>query len=239
MNVLKQWLGSVLFTLYLFFSLPPYAFLVVITAPFFTRSKSMRIAVAWVESVFYMLDLLCDLNYSVEGEQHLQGENTVILMKHSSAWETLAQFKLFPEQTWVLKRELMWAPFLGWALSVFKPIAINRQDGKNAVEQVIEQGCARLKEGLWVVVFPEGTRVPLGVTKRYGLGGALLAKSAEKPVIPVVHNAGNFWPRRGWLKRPGTIQVVVGKPIPSVAKSARSLNEEAQSWIEKTLGELN
>ena len=186
-----------------------------------------------------MLDLLCGLNYSVEGEQNLQGENTVILMKHSSAWETLAQFKLFPEQTWVIKRELMWAPFLGWALSVFKPIAINRQDGKNAVEQVIEQGCARLKEGLWVVVFPEGTRVPLGVTKRYGLGGALLAKSAEKPVIPVAHNAGNFWPRRGWLKRPGTIQVVVGKPIPSVAKSARFLNEEAQSWIEKTLGEFD
>ena len=124
MSALKQWLGSVLFTLYLFFSLPPYAFLVVITAPFFTRSKSMRIAVAWVESVFYMLDLLCSLNYSVEGEQHLQGENTVILMKHSSAWETLAQFKLFPEQTWVLKRELMWAPFLGWANfdNVYSPL---------------------------------------------------------------------------------------------------------------------
>lgn len=239
MNALKQAMGSILFTLYLFISLPPYACLIVITAPFFTRSKSMRIAIAWAESILYMLDLLCGLNYSIEGEQHLEGENTIILMKHSSTWETIAQFKLFPEQTWVLKRELMWAPFLGWALTIFKPIAINRRGGKNAVEQVLEQGRARLQEGLWVVVFPEGTRVPSGVKGRYGLGGAFLAKSTEKPVIPVVHNAGDFWPRRGWLKRPGTVRVVVGAPIPSVGKSARALNEEARAWIEKTLNELN
>jgi 1-acyl-sn-glycerol-3-phosphate acyltransferase len=161
-----------------------------------------------------------------------------VLMKHSSTWETIAQWKLFPDQTWVIKRELMWAPFLGWALSVFKPIAIDRRAGRNAVEQVLEQGRARLEEGLWVVIFPEGTRVPSGETRRYGLSGALLATSTGRAVVPVVHNAGKFWPRRGWLKRPGNVRVVIGPPIPSAGRSPRDVNQDAHSWIEATLLEL-
>jgi len=238
-NIFRQWLGSILFTFYLFLSLPPYACAVVVTAPFFTRSKSMRIAIAWVDSVLFMLNILCGLDYSVEGKENLENENGIIMMKHSSAWETLAQFKIFPEITCVLKRELMWAPFLGWALTVFKPIAIKRGGGHKTIEQLIEQGSARLNEGLWVVVFPEGTRVAPGVTRRYGLGGALLAKSTGKPIVPVVHNAGKFWTRRGWLKQRGTIQVVIGAPISSSSKSARTLNEEVRSWIETNLAKLD
>ena len=198
----------------------------------------MRIALAWVDSILYLLRTLCRLDYAVEGERFLEGENSIVLMKHSSAWETIAQFKIFPDQTWVIKRELMWAPFLGWALSVFKPIAIDRRAGRDAVEQVLEQGRARLKEGLWVVIFPEGTRVPSGETRRYGLSGALLATSTGRVVVPVAHNAGAFWPRRGWLKRPGTVRVVIGPPIPSAGRSARDVNQDAQSWIEATLRQL-
>ena len=161
-----------------------------------------------------------------------------MLMKHSSAWETIAQWKIFPDQTWVIKRELMWAPFLGWALSVFQPIAIDRRSGRNAVEQVLDQGRARLEEGLWVIVFPEGTRVPSGERRRYGLSGALLATSTGRSIVPVAHNAGNFWPRRGWLKRPGRVRVVIGSPIPSAGRSPRDVNQDVQSWIEATLREL-
>ena len=99
----------------------------------------MRIAIAWVDSVLFMLNILCGLDYSVEGKENLENENGIIMMKHSSAWETLAQFKIFPEITCVLKRELMWAPFLGWALTVFKPIAIKRGGGLKTIEQLIEQ----------------------------------------------------------------------------------------------------
>ena len=238
MSSLRQWLGSILFTSYLFLSLPPYACWLLLRAPFSSREQSMGIALAWVDSILYLLRTLCRLDYSVEGEHFLRGENSIVLMKHSSAWETIAQFKIFPDQTWVIKRELMWAPFLGWAISLFRPIAIDRRAGRDAVEQVLEQGRARLEEGLWVVIFPEGTRVPSGETRRYGLSGALLATSTGRVVYPVAHNAGKFWPRRGWLKRPGTVRVVIGPPITSAGRSARDVNQDAQSWIEATLREL-
>jgi len=238
MNSLRQWAGSILFTLYLFISLPLYASWILLMAPFSNRGQSMRVAVAWADSVLYMLRKLCRLDYEVEGK-HLLQENTIVLMKHSSAWETIAQWVIFPEQTWVIKRELMWAPFLGWVLTVFQPIAINRRAGRSAVEQVLEQGRARLDEGLWVIIFPEGTRVPRGDSRPYGLSGALLAVSSGRPIIPVAHNAGDFWPRRGWFKRPGTVRVVIGSPIASVNRSPRDINEDVRLWIESTLVEIS
>lgn len=238
MNALRQWLGSVLFTAFLFLSVPFYACWLLLRAPFSTREQSMRVALAWVDAVLFLLRKLCRLDYVVEGERHLQGENGIVLMKHSSAWETIAQLKIFPAQTWVVKRELMWAPFLGWALTAFQPIAIDRRGGRDAVEQVLEQGRVRLEEGLWIVIFPEGTRVPAGETRRYGLSGALLATETGRHVVPVAHNAGHYWPRRGWLKRPGTVRVVIGPPIPSTGRSPREVTRDAQAWIESTLLEI-
>jgi 1-acyl-sn-glycerol-3-phosphate acyltransferase len=133
----------------------------------------------------------------------------------------------------------MWVPVFGWVLSVLKPIAINRKGGRAAVQQVLQQGQARLAEGLWVVIFPEGTRVPAGESRRYGMSGALLAASAEVPVVPVAHDAGYFWPRRGWLKKPGTIRVVIGRPIPTKGVDPRVVNERTQAWIETTLAGLS
>ena len=161
-----------------------------------------------------------------------------MLMKHSSAWETIAQLILFPKQAWVTKRQLLWIPFFGWALSIFNPIAIDRKGGRRAVEQVLRQGQQRLADGKWVLIFPEGTRVAPGERRRYGLSGALLAALAELPVVPVTHNAGDFWPRRGWLKRPGTIRMVIGPPIKAAGRPPRDVNGDAENWIEATLEEI-
>lgn len=239
MNGARQWLGSILFTVYLFSSLPFYATWLLLTIPFTARENRMRVPIAWADSVLYLLEKLCRLDYEVEGEEHLKGSGMVVLMKHSSAWEAIVQLKIFPDQTWVIKRELMWVPFLGWALRIFKPIAINRGAGRNAVEQVLAQGKARLEEGLWVMIFPEGTRVVAGESRRYGLSGALLATSTGRPVIPVAHNAGNFWPRRGLLKRPGTVRMVIGPPIATAGRQPRDVNQEAQTWIETKLAEIS
>ena len=111
--------------------------------------------------------------------------------------------RIFPPQSWVLKRELMWIPLVGWAVHCLKPIAINRKAGAAAVTQVVEQGTQRLREGMWILIFPEGTRVAVGETRKYGVSGALLASRAGCKIIPVAHNAGYYWPRRGWLKKPG------------------------------------
>ncbi len=196
------------------------------------------IARSWARILFWVLDHLCGLDFVVEGREHIPPGNHVIMSNHTSAWETVAPFLLFPPLVWVLKRELLWIPFVGWGLKLLRPIAINRGEGHRAVNQVIDQGKTRLADGLWVVIFPEGTRVVAGTTRKFGVSGALLAIAANKYVVPLSHNAGVFWPRRGFVKKPGTIRVVIGAPIASVGKDPRKLNEEVKQAIEAGLAKI-
>jgi len=229
--------GSVLFTTILFVSVPLYGPIAILVRLFGYGAFYAAVQL-WCRGVLWLLRLLCGLDHRVSGLENLPQQNGVILMKHASSWETIAQLLLFPRQTWVLKRELLWAPILGWAIYFLHPIAIDRKGGRAAVAQVVEQGKRRLDAGLWVVIFPEGTRVPAGQTGRFGLSGTLLAQAAELPVVPVAHNAGYFWPRRGWLKQPGTIDIVVGPPIPTGGREAREINAEVQAWIEAEVARL-
>lgn len=234
MSHLRQWLGSVFFTLYMCLSVPVFS-LGVFACAFGSWEARFCGIRWWVNGVLAMLRICCGLDYRVEGRENLPKENAVVLVKHSSAWETIAQLVLFPRQTWVLKRELMWIPFFGWVLALMRPIAIDRSARGAAVAQVLEQGKARLAEGFWVVVFPEGTRVPAGEKRRYGLSGALLAAEAGYPVVPVAHDAGDYWPRRSWLKRRGTIRVIIGKPIATENREPRDINADAREFIDSTL----
>jgi 1-acyl-sn-glycerol-3-phosphate acyltransferase len=193
------------------------------------------IARTWARILFWVLERLCGLKYVVEGRERIPSGNHIVMSNHTSAWETVAQFLIFPPQVWVLKRELLWIPFVGWGLKLLRPIAINRGEGHRAVNQVIEQGKARLRDGLWIIIFPEGTRVVQGETRKFGVSGAMLAIASGKSVVPLSHNAGKFWARRGFLKRPGTIRVVIGEPIESVGKNPRELNEEVKQSIEAGL----
>ena len=143
------------------------------------------------------------LEYSIEGEENIPDEPSVILIKHTAVFETYAQLAVFPPQTWVLKPELKWIPIFGWGRASMRPIAINRSAGRSAITQVIERGTALLADGVWICIFPEGTRVPLGETKRYGISGAVLTKEAGCPIVPVAHNVGDLWPRRGPQEKPG------------------------------------
>jgi 1-acyl-sn-glycerol-3-phosphate acyltransferase len=196
------------------------------------------IARSWARILLWVLDRLCGLKFTVEGREHIPQGNHIIMSNHSSAWETVAPFLIFPPQVWVLKRELLWIPFVGWGLKLLRPIAINRGEGHRAVNQVIEQGQARLKDGLWVIIFPEGTRVVAGETRKFGVSGAMLAIASGKSVVPVSHNAGTFWPRRGFVKKPGTIRVVIGEPIESVGKNPRQLSEEVKQSVEAGLARI-
>jgi 1-acyl-sn-glycerol-3-phosphate acyltransferase len=196
------------------------------------------VARTWARILFVVLDGLCGLKFTVEGRERIPEGNHIVMSNHTSAWETIAQFVIFPPHVWVLKRELLWIPFVGWGLKLLRPIAINRGEGHRSVNQVVEQGKARLAEGLWIIVFPEGTRVVAGETKKFGVSGALLASETGKLVIPVAHNAGKFWPRRGIVKKRGTIRVVIGDPISPAGKNPRQLNEEARQAIEAGLARI-
>ncbi len=228
---------SLLFNLFMWLSVLVYAPLALLTAPLPFRWRYLFI-VQWARFHVWILKPLCGLEYRVEGERHLPEGPAVLLAKHQSAWETLAFQLIFPPSVWVLKRELMWVPLFGWALALLRPIAIARGSGRRAVEQMVEQGRERLASGLWVTVFPEGTRVAPGQHRRYGIGGAVLAAETGCPVVPVAHNAGCFWPRRGFIKHPGTVHVVIGPAIESRGKTAERIREEVETWIEGTMERL-
>lgn len=183
----------------------------------------------WVES---WLQLTCGLHYRVIGAEHIPDRPTVILAKHQSAWETIAFQKILPPHVWVLKRELLRIPFFGWGLAVLKPVAIDRAAGKKALRQVVDQGKARLADGMSVMVFPEGTRMKPGQKGNYHIGGAWLAAQTGTPVLPVAHNAGEFWGKNTFLRRPGTITVSIGPLIDPDGMRADELNRRAEAWIE-------
>lgn len=197
-----------------------------------------RLISQWARFQVFMLKHLCGLDYVVEGREHLPQNAAIIMSKHQSAWETIVFQQIFPQQTWVLKRELMWIPLFGWALALMRPIAIDRGAGRKAVEQVVEQGRERLRAGIWVVVFPEGTRVAPRTRKRYALGGAILAAETGYPIVPVAHNAGSFWLRRGFLKRPGTVRVVIGPVIHPHDQRPDEIIRQVEEWIENKMVQL-
>lgn len=188
----------------------------------------------WGIFAIWWLRLTCRLDFCVEGRENIPKGTAIILAKHQSAWETIAMQQIFPPQTWVLKRELFWIPFFGWGLAMMRPVGIDRSAGKKALKQVIRQGTDRLKNGLWMVIFPEGTRTAPGERQRYAIGGAMLAEKSGYPVVPVCHNAGEFWPKKGFIKKPGAITLVIGKPIDPQGKRASEINNEVEEWIEST-----
>jgi 1-acyl-sn-glycerol-3-phosphate acyltransferase len=200
--------------------------------------SQFAIARTWARIQFWLLQKVCGLTFTVEGRERIPAGNHIVMSNHTSAWETIAQFLIFPPQVWVLKRELLWIPFIGWGLKLLRPISINRGAGHRAVNQVIEQGKERLAAGLWIIIFPEGTRVVAGEKRKYGVSGALLATETGKFVVPLSHNAADFWVRRGIIKKPGTIRVVIGEPIDAAGKDPRLLNDEVRRSIEAGLAHI-
>ncbi len=232
-----QLLGSLFFTAFLFSWTFLYAIPFVIACLFLPFARRFALVRLYAHSVLWVLKWSCGLDYRIEGAPLPPGCH-IALWKHSSAWETIAMMVVFPRQVWVLKRELLWIPVVGLGLRVLHAIAIDRKAGHSAVAQVVEQGKSRLAEGDWIIIFPEGTRMPAGETRRYGVSGTLLASETGKLLVPVAHNAGYYWPRRGVLKKPGTVRVVIGTPVKTAGREVRLVNEEIQSWVEATVRAL-
>ena len=210
--------------------------MVVLTIPF-GHKKQYFFARSWANIGHYALLGFAGLTYEVVGEENLPDVPSVVLMKHQSAWETMLIFRIVPLFVIVLKRELMAIPVFGQALSRLKFIDIDRRSGASAVTQIIEKGSERLADGLWVSIFPEGTRMPVGQTRRFGKSGALLAKEANAPLVLIAHNAGEFWGGKSLMVHPGKIKVIVGKPIMPDGKTADEMIEEATAWMETTMRE--
>lgn len=198
------------------------------------RWRYWLIAVAWSRVTLFLARWILGIQYRVRGLENIPQQPCVILAKHQSAWETFFLSSHFYPLSQVLKRELLNIPVFGWALRMIKPVAINREQPKKALRQVAEQGAARLQQGNWLLIFPEGTRVPPGQIGKFSRGGASLAAHAGLPVLPVAHNAGQLWPKFDWRKTSGTIDVVIGPPMRAAGNDSAAiaeLNERAFLWI--------
>jgi 1-acyl-sn-glycerol-3-phosphate acyltransferase len=178
------------------------------------------------------VEISCGIRYEVTGWENVPKTPVVIMAKHQSAWETIFIESAFPSQCWIVKKELLWLPFVGWGLMAIRAIAIDRSSGSSAREQIVEQGAERLREGHWVTIFPEGTRVAPGARGRYGIGGALLATRTGTPILPIAHNAGEVWGRYAFRKKPGVVTVVIGPLIPAQGREVLEVNREVEAWIE-------
>ena len=234
-----QFIGSLIYTVFFFAWTFFYSIFFVIACSFLPFRHRFRLARLWGLVLLAALKWCCRLDYRIEGRENIPEGNHIALWKHSSSWETVAMSVVFPRQVWVLKRELLWVPVVGWGIRQLHAIAIDRKSGHSAVGQVVEQGKQRIAEGDWIMIFPEGTRMLPGQTRRYGVSGTLLACETGRFIVPVAHNAGDFWPRRGLLKKRGTVRVVIGPPIAAAGRDVREINKQVQDWIEATVARLH
>jgi 1-acyl-sn-glycerol-3-phosphate acyltransferase len=215
-----------------------YSFFCIITWLFPLSFRRRNIAI-WTGMMVWGLKKICLVDYQVTGLENIPKDRVGIIMsKHQSTWETFYINYLFNSPAIILKKQLLYVPFFGWGLATIEPIAINRNAKATAMEQIITQGQKCLDDDRWILIFPEGTRIPVGEIGQYRAGGARLATKTHAPILPIAHNAGYFWAKRRFIKRPGTLQVVIGPLIETEGKTADVVLAEVKNWIETTISSL-
>ncbi len=190
--------------------------------------------------LFWIMKKIIRLDYFISGQNNLPpGGGYIFAWKHQSTWETFIPLVLVHKLTYILKRELLWIPVVGWAIARLGAIGINRSNRHKAIAKILRRGKHLLARHYVIILYPEGHRTPPGTTRRYGLSGALLARECNVPIIPVAHNAADFWPRKSFIKQPGTVRVIIGLPISSSGRSAQEISLEVQHWIEHNMNEIS
>ena len=229
-------LRSVIHGLWMLVTVVPWAIMMLLASLGVSSVRMYWLAVGWLKIAIYGLRTLCGVKWRVTGMENLPVGTTapaILLVKHQSTLETFLMPILMPHPlAYVFKRELLYVPFFGWAMARLDMIHIDRSQRNQAFNKVVEQGKRLLAQGIWVIMFPEGTRIPRGQAGTYKTGGTRLAVATGAPVIPVAVASAKVWPRKAFLKRPGVVDVVIGKPIPSEGRQADELMREVQAWIE-------
>jgi 1-acyl-sn-glycerol-3-phosphate acyltransferase len=202
----------------------------------FSFQYRFKIISAWSQLVRRLLYWICGIRTELVWEEGFSPSDLkgpyVICSRHESALETLVFSGIFPKNCFVVKKSLLYIPVLGWAFSVSKHIPIDRTKAVRSLMEVIRIGRSRIEEGISIIIFPEGTRMPIGVFRPFHKGATTIAKSMGVPVIPVTHNAGTCWRRNGFIKYPGTVTIKIGVPFSIESESVESLNQKVYEWIE-------
>ncbi|MEQ8858245.1 MAG: lysophospholipid acyltransferase family protein [Pseudomonadales bacterium] len=202
------------------------------------RLRFRLIVVGWTGFCLAWLRLTCGIRHEVRGLENIPQQPCIVLCRHESTWETLFLQQLFRPQATLIKRELLRIPFFGWAFRTLRPIAIDRRQQRHALRTLIDEGRSRLADGIWVALFPEGTRMPAGKIGRFQPGGAALAAATGVPILLVVHNAGDHWPAHAFRKRPGTVQVLISKPLETAQRSPKEIQAACAAQFEVLMNQL-
>jgi len=230
---------SLLFALALLIITPVWA-VVCLIAMFLPYNQRFYVASRWNVTTIWLAKVLCGIRYEIKGHEKLPKGSAILLAKHQSAWETIFLAPHMPRPlVFILKKELLYIPFFGWVLGLMRMIPIDRQQSTRALRKIMQEGKKRLKEGLWIILFPEGTRVPVGEKGIYKGSGTRLAIETGAKIVPIAHNSGECWPRNGFIKKPGLITVSIGDAISPEGKTADELMRQVENWIETEMRNIS
>ena len=238
-----NFLRSVLHMLWMVITVIPWATLVVVVSPFMSQRRVYWLCAAWLRTAVRGGEIILGIRNRITGMENLpqgEGDPAVLLVKHQSTWETFLMPAIMPHPlAYVFKRELLRIPFFGWAIGRLDMIHIDRSKGSEAFNKVVQQGKRLTQQGVWVIMFPEGTRIPRGEKGKYRSGGTRLAIECGAPVVPIAVTSAKVWPRKAFVKRPGVVDISIGKPIPSTGRKADELMREVEAWIEAEMVRLD
>lgn len=234
---------SLLHLLFMAVTVIPWSLAVVLARPFASKTTIYWMCQRWLKLSVDSARWIIGIRYQVFGRENLpkgSSDPAVLLVKHQSTWETFAMPAIMPHPlAYVFKKELLRVPFFGWAMGRLDMIHIDRSQRARAFAKVVQQGRRLMQQGVWVIMFPEGTRIPRGEVGEYKTGGTRLAIAAGVPVIPIAVTSGRCWPSKAFVKRPGIVDISIGKPIPSEGRKAEELMAEVQQWIESEMRRLD
>jgi len=202
-------------------------------------NKRYAIGSSWAKMNMSFLRWFCHLTYEIKGKENIPDEASLVISNHQSTWETLSFQHFLPNQLWVMKKELFHIPIFGWGLALMNPIAIDRSAGEKAIDQIVRQGQEKLNQGRWVIVFPEGTRILPGAKSKYKRGAFIFASRVSCPVLPIAHNAGEFWPKHSFIKYPGKIMVSIGQSFNAKGMEEADVKRRVEAWIRQELIDIN
>ena len=236
-------LRSVIHMLWMMLTVIPWALGVLVYSLFASSTKIYWLCAGWLRLAVTGGTVILGIQNRVTGMENLPSTELgtcVLLVKHQSTWETFSMVTLMPHPlAFVFKRELLYVPFFGWAMSRMDMIHIDRSQRAQAFNKVVAQGKRLMAQGVWVIMFPEGTRIPRGQKGIYKSGGTRLAIETGAPVIPVAVTSAKCWPRKAFIKRPGIVDISIGKPISSVGRQPDELMREVEAWIEAEMHRLD
>jgi 1-acyl-sn-glycerol-3-phosphate acyltransferase len=239
MNILR----SLVHGLWMFVTVVPWALIMVVSSLWRRGIPLYWMAARWLRWTMHSLRTICGVHWRVTGMENLPRGDTspaILLVKHQSTLETFLMPVLMPHPlAYVFKKELLYVPFFGWAMGRLDMIHIDRSQRQQAFSKVVEQGKVLLAQGIWIIMFPEGTRIPRGKKGTYKSGGTRLAIATGAPVIPVAVTSAKCWGRKAFVKRPGVVDVSIGRPIPSQGREPDELMREVEAWIESEMRRLD